>query len=65
MQVIELAGVIFALSMEVLVGVILTQSVKAISRKKTAQPGSHGFVAAKKLHCLTKPMYLGVSAPTL
>ncbi len=45
MQVVELAGVILALSMEVLVGVILAQLLKHTSGEKTAWPGSHGFVA--------------------
>ncbi len=62
MQVVELVGVILALSMEVLEGVIPAQPLKAISGEKTAQPGSHGFVTARKLHCLAGPMHSGLSA---
>ncbi len=61
---VELAGVTLALSIKVLVGVILVQQLKVISREKMAQPGSYKFVVARKLHCLTEPMHLGVSAPT-
>ncbi len=63
MPVIELVGGTLALSMEVLVGVILTQPLKATSREKMTRPGSHGVVASKMLHCLAGPVYLGVSAP--
>ncbi len=63
MPVVELVGGTLALSMEVMVGVILAQPLKATSRKKTARPGSHGVVASRKLHCLTEPANLGVSAP--
>ncbi len=45
MQVVELAGIILALSIEVLIGVILAQLLKAISREKTAWPGSHRVMA--------------------
>ncbi len=63
MQVVELAGVILALSMKVLVGIILVQPLKAISGEKTVWPGSHRFVAARKLHHLARPTLLGVLAP--
>ncbi len=63
MQVVELASVILALSIEVLVSVILIQLLKATSGEKTAWPGSLGVVASRKLYRLTRPMYLGVSAP--
>ncbi len=63
MPVVELVGSILALSMEVLVGVILAQPLKATSREKTARPGSHGVVASRKLYRLVKPAHLGVSAP--
>ncbi len=63
MQMIELAGVIIALSMEVLVGVILTQLLKATSKKKIARPDSHEVVAIRNLYCLIGPMYSRVSAP--
>ncbi len=63
MPVIELVGGIFALSMEVLVGVILAQPLRATSGKKTARPCSHGVVASRKLHRLVGPAHFGVSAP--
>ncbi len=63
MQVIELAGIILALSMEVLEDVILAQPLKATSQEKMAWPSSHGFVAAKKLHRLAWPTHSGVLAP--
>ncbi len=62
MPVVELVGGTLALSMEVLVGVILTQPLKATSREKTARPGSHGDVANRKLHRLVGPAHFGVSA---
>ena len=37
MQIIELAGVIFALSMEILVGVIFVQLLKAIKKNGLAR----------------------------
>ncbi len=64
MQVVELAGVILALSIEVLVGVILAQLLKATSGEKMAWLGSHGFVVAKKLYCLIGSTHLGMSTPT-
>ncbi len=64
MQVVELAGVILALSMEVLVGVILTQSLKATSKEKMARSGSHRLIVARKLRYLARPTHLGMSAPT-
>ncbi len=60
--VAELVGGTLVLSMEVLVGVILAQPLKAISEEKTARPGSHGVVASRKLHCLAGPAHLGMSA---
>ncbi len=62
MQVVELVGGTLALSIEVLVGVILAQPLKATSREKKTRPGSHGVVASRKLHRLVGPMHLGVSA---
>ncbi len=62
MLVVKLVGGTLALSMEVLVGVILTQPLKATSGEKTAWPGFHRIVASRKLHCLTKPAHLEVSA---
>ncbi len=62
MQVVELAGIILALSIEVLKGIILAQLLKATSREKTARPGSHGFMTAKKLHCLVRLTHLRVSS---
>lgn len=61
---IELASVIFALLMEVLVDVILVQPLKATSREKTAWPVSHRFIIAKKLHRFTEPTHLAISALT-
>ncbi len=52
-QVVELASIIFALSMELLVGVIFQPLLKA----------SYGFVAARKLYCLAWPTHLGLLAP--
>ncbi len=49
--------------MEVLVGVILAQPLKATKREKTARPGSYGVVASRKLHHLARPAHFGVSAP--
>ncbi len=49
--------------MEVLVGIILTQPLKATSGEKTARPGSHGVVANRKLHYLAGPAHLRVLAP--
>ncbi len=60
---VELSGVILALSIEVLVGVILAQLLKATSGEKTALPGTHRFVPAKKFHCLAGPIHSRVSAP--
>ncbi len=37
--------------------------MKATSGEITAWPDSHGFVVARKLHCLVGPMHLGVLAP--
>ncbi len=45
MQVVELADIILALLIELLVGVILSQPLKATSGEKMARPGFHGFVA--------------------
>ncbi len=64
MQVVKLAGVILALSMEILVGVIFAQPLKATSGEKMARPGSYGFVTVKKLHYLAGPTHLRVLAPT-
>ncbi len=64
MQVVELARIILALSIEVLIGVIFAQLMKATSGEKTAWPGFHGFVVARKLYRLIEPMYLGVLALT-
>ncbi len=61
---VELAGVIFALLIEVLVGVIFAQPLKTTSGEKAIWLGSHGFVTAKKLYCLIGPMYFAVSAST-
>lgn len=60
MHMIELAGVIFTLSIEVQIGIIFTQSLKATGRDKTAQLSSHGFVIVKKLYYLIKSIYFGV-----
>ena len=60
MQIVELASVILTLAMEILVDVIFVQPLKAISREMTARPGFHGFVIAKKLHCLAIPIHLRV-----
>ncbi len=57
MLVVELVGGILALSMEVLVGVILAQPLKATSREKTARSDCYGFVASRKLHCLVGPAH--------
>ncbi len=62
MHIVELASVILALLMEVLVGVILAQPLKAISREKTAQLGSYGVMTTRKLYYLAKPTHSGVSA---
>ncbi len=62
MPVVELIGDILALSIEVLVGVILAQPLKATSREKTTRPGSHGVVASRKLYRLAGPAHLGVLA---
>lgn len=48
--------------MEVLVNVILAQLLKAANKKKMAQPGSYGFIAARKFHHLIGPMHLRVLA---
>ncbi len=57
------AGRGYPRSMEVLVGVILTQPLRATSGEKMARPGSHRVVASKKLHRLAGPTHFGVSAP--
>ncbi len=62
MQVVELAGIILALSMEVLVDVILVQLLKYTSGEKTARPGSHEVMTTRKLHRLVGPTHSGVSA---
>lgn len=36
--------------------------MKVTNEEKTAQLGSHKFVAARKLYCLIGPIYSGVSA---
>ncbi len=63
MPVVELVGGTLALSMEMLVGVILAQPLKATSGEKTARPCSHGVVASRKLHRHAGPAHFGVSAP--
>ncbi len=63
MPVVELIWGTLALSMEVLVGVILAQPLRATSGEKTARPCSHGVVASRKLHRLAGPAHFGVSAP--
>ncbi len=63
MQVIKLAGIILALSIEVLVDVILAQLLKAISGTKTAWLGSHGIMTTRKLHCLVGLTYSRGSTP--
>ncbi len=63
MPVIELVGGTLALSMEVLVGVILAQPLKATSGEKTARPCFHGVLASRKLHRLTGHAHFGVLAP--
>ncbi len=63
MPAVELVGRTFALSMEVLVGVILTQLLKTTSGEKMAWPGFHGVVASKKLYHLAEPAHIGVLAP--
>ena len=65
MKVVELAGVIFTLSIKMLISVIFTQLLKATSGKKTAWLGSHKLVAAKKLQRFARQMHLGVLALTL
>ncbi len=49
--------------MEVLVGVILAQLLKATSGEKMARPGSHGFVASRKLYRFVGPTHSEVLAP--
>lgn len=61
---VKLIGAIFTLLMEVLVCIILTQSLKAISKKKMVWPSFHEFIAAKKLYYLAGPTHLRVSALT-
>ncbi len=58
----ELVGITLTLSIEVLEDVIFAQPLKATSGEKMARPYSHGFVVAKKLHCLAEPTHSGVSA---
>lgn len=65
MQVVELAGIILALSIQVLVDIILAQPLKIANKGKTAWPSFHKFVAAKKLYYLAKPMHLEVLTPKL
>lgn len=65
MQVVNLVGIIFDLSMEVLVENTLVQLLKATSREITAWLGSYLFVIVRKLHCLAEPTYLRVLAPLL
>lgn len=62
MQVVELIGVIFTLSIKVLIGISLAQLLKVTSREMTAWLSFYGFIAAGKLHCLIEPMYSGVLA---
>ncbi len=62
LQVVELTGIILTLSIEVLVGVILTQPLKATNGEKTAQAGFYGVIVNRKLYCLTEPTHSGVSA---
>lgn len=62
-QVVELAGVILALSIKVLVKGIFAQPLKGTSEEITTWSSSHGFVAARELYCLARPTYLGVLAP--
>ncbi len=63
MLVVELVGGTLARSMEVLVGVIHAQPLKATSGEKMGRPYSHRVVASRKLHCLAGPAHFGVSAP--
>ncbi len=46
---------------EVLKDVIFAQPLKVTSEEKMARTYSHGFVVAKKLHCLAESTYSGVS----
>ncbi len=62
MPVVELVGGTLALSIEVLVGIILAQPLKATSGEKTARPYSHGVVASRKLYHLAGPAHFRVSA---
>ncbi len=61
-QMVKLAGVILALSIEVLVGFIPAQPLKATNGEKTAWPSSYGIMTTRKLHCLVGLTYSGVSA---
>ena len=60
---VELPGVIFTLSIEVLAGDTFIQLLKANSREMTARPSFHEFIVAKELHCLARPIHLGVLIP--
>ncbi len=63
MPVVELVGGTLSPSIEVLVGVIFAQPLKATSGEKTARPCSHALVASRKLHRLAGPAHFGVLAP--
>lgn len=64
MQIVELANVILALSIEMLVDVTFAQLLKAISRKKMTWLGFYRVIVIKKLHCFIKPIHSRVSALT-
>ncbi len=63
MPVVELVGDILTLLIEVLVGVILTQPLKATSREMTTWPDSYRVIASRKLYRFTGPAHLELSTP--
>lgn len=65
-QVVELAGVILAISIKILVDIIFALPLKANNGGKTAQPRVYRFIAAGtsiKLYYLTSPTHWKALAP--
>ena len=54
---VELTGIIFILSIKILVGCTFAQPLRAINKEMIVWLNSHGFVAARELDHLVKSMY--------
>ena len=59
---VELADIIFALSIKILIGNTLAQLLKIISKEMMIGPNFHWFIVVRKLYCLIKLMHSKVLA---